>query len=233
MRYVADTDVRVPARDGAEPATTVWRPAAAGAYPVLLARTPYGRDDPGLFANPKLPDLEPLLRAGYAVAVQDVRGTGGSSGDFVPFECDADDGVDTVSWLTGRPWCDGTVGGWGGSYMGMALWLTAARAPRRVTGDRAGPELRRPLPRLVFDGRRAVAQHPPRLVVAHVRGGRGGGLRGLAAIDHCRSITTPGLHIGGPAGWGDHPSWERDVGPVVRELLAGEAVTVRLVPAPA
>jgi uncharacterized protein len=129
MRWIFDTDVSVPTRDGFQLATNVWRPADERAYPVLLARTPYDKNDPGLSANPKLPDVISLLAAGYAVVVQDIRGTGNSTGDFVPHQADGDDGVDTLAWLARQPWCDGRVGGWGGSFMGMAQWLTAAHDP--------------------------------------------------------------------------------------------------------
>jgi uncharacterized protein len=124
-----DDDVAVPMRDGVRLATTIWRPASTGVHPVLLVRTPYGKDDMGLYGNTKAPDVLALLRAGYAVAAQDVRGTSRSPGELVPHAAEADDGVDTIAWLAAQPWCDGRIGTWGGSYQGMAQWHAAAAAP--------------------------------------------------------------------------------------------------------
>lgn len=124
-----DDAVAVPMRDGVLLATTVWRPASTGTFPALLVRTPYGKDDIGLYGNTKAPDVLALLRAGYAVVAQDVRGTAGSPGVLVPHAAEADDGVDTIAWLAAQPWCDGRIGTWGGSYQGMAQWHTAAAAP--------------------------------------------------------------------------------------------------------
>ena len=133
MTFTVDVDVPVPMRDGTALATNVWRPEGPGPFPVLLLRTPYGKDDAGTFGNPKLPDVFALVDAGYAVVAQDVRGTGRSPGTFVPHADEARDGTDTLVWLTGQPWCDGAVGMWGGSYMGIAQWQAAV-------GD--GPGLR-------------------------------------------------------------------------------------------
>ncbi|MEC3997097.1 CocE/NonD family hydrolase [Actinacidiphila sp. DG2A-62] len=43
MSLYIETNVAVPMRDGVTLATDLWRPAGIGPWPVLLARTPYGR----------------------------------------------------------------------------------------------------------------------------------------------------------------------------------------------
>src|SRR5918998_57505 len=127
MTFVVEVDVPVPMRDGVALATNVWRPEDQGPFPVLLVRTPYGKDDAGTFGNPKLPDVFALVEAGYAVVAQDVRGTSRSPGTFVPNAHEGSDGVDTLEWLAGQSWCDGAVGMWGGSYMGFTQWQAAVR----------------------------------------------------------------------------------------------------------
>jgi putative CocE/NonD family hydrolase len=127
MTFVVEVDVPVQMRDGVALATNVWRPEGPGPFPVLLVRTPYGKDDAGTFGNPKLPDVFALVEAGYAVVAQDVRGTSRSPGTFVPHAHEGADGVDTLEWLAGQPWCDGAVGMWGGSYMGFTQWQAAVR----------------------------------------------------------------------------------------------------------
>lgn len=129
MTLAVDIGVRIPVRDGIGLAATVWRPQDSEPLPALLMRTPYGKDSADLLGNPKLPDVLVLAKAGYAVVVQDVRGTGNSDGEFVPHGADADDGLDTLAWLADQPWCDGRVGTWGASYMGIAQWQSAAHHP--------------------------------------------------------------------------------------------------------
>lgn len=129
MSLSIETDVAVPMRDGVELATDLWRPAGAGPWPVLLARTPYGRTSTAHLGNPKLPDIRVLVDGGYLVVVQDVRGTGGSPGLFEPHRFDRDDTVDTLAWIAGQTWCDGGVGMWGASYMGFPQWQAAAQTP--------------------------------------------------------------------------------------------------------
>ncbi|MCX2946806.1 CocE/NonD family hydrolase [Lentzea sp. NEAU-D7] len=127
MTFRVDVDVAVPMRDGVSLATNVWRPEKPGPFPVLLVRTPYGKDDAGTYGNPKLPDVFAFVGAGYAVVAQDVRGTSRSPGVFVPNVHEGRDGADTLAWLVEQPWCDGAVGMWGGSYMGFTQWLAAVR----------------------------------------------------------------------------------------------------------
>ncbi|ANZ41690.1 X-Pro dipeptidyl-peptidase [Lentzea guizhouensis] len=125
MSFSVDVDVAVPMRDGISLTTNVWRPDGPGPFPVLLIRTPYGKDDAGTYGNPKLPDVFAFVEAGYAVVAQDVRGTSRSPGTFEPGTHEGHDGDDTLTWLAEQPWCDGNVGMWGGSYMGFTQWLAA------------------------------------------------------------------------------------------------------------
>jgi putative CocE/NonD family hydrolase len=129
MKVTVDTSVQITMRDGVRLAATTWRPHGSDPVPVLLARTPYGKDKADFLGNPKLPDVLALVEAGYSVVVQDVRGTGSSDGEFMPHAEDASDGAETLRWLASQPWCDGRVGTWGGSYMGIAQWQAAVDTP--------------------------------------------------------------------------------------------------------
>ncbi|MBE3015441.1 CocE/NonD family hydrolase [Microbispora sp. NEAU-D428] len=113
-------------RDGVRLAATVWLPEPRGRHPVLLARTPYGRGPygPGLRL-----DVTRLLSAGYAVMVQDVRGTGESEGDLRFLTGEAADGHDTVTWAARQAWCDGQAGRFGDSYLGIAQLLAVSERP--------------------------------------------------------------------------------------------------------
>lgn len=117
-----DRGVRVPMSDGTQLVADVFRPARPGRYPVVVLRTPYGRERRGA-------DATPLAEAGYAVVVQDVRGRYGSGGDFYPFRNEARDGFDTVEWAAEQAWSTGAVGLAGASYAGFAQTLAAREAP--------------------------------------------------------------------------------------------------------
>ena len=110
---------RVPMRDGAVLTADVVTPAN-GPTPTLLVRTPYGR--PG---SRMTSDLVGLADQGWSVVVSDVRGRGGSTGEFDPFHQEIEDGVDTIDWVARQPWCDGRVAMAGGSYRGAVQWLAA------------------------------------------------------------------------------------------------------------
>lgn len=129
MGLCIDTDVAVPMRDGVALATDLWRPAGSGPWPVLLARTPYGRTSTAHLGNPKLPDIRALVDSDYLVVVQDVRGTGQSPGRMEPHRFDQSDTVDTLAWIAGQAWCDGRAGMWGASYMGFPQWQAATQGP--------------------------------------------------------------------------------------------------------
>jgi len=129
MRYSVDVDVPVSMRDGAKLATNIWRPEVGSPVPVLLVRNPYGKQDLVSYTITS-PNIFTLVEAGYAIAVQDARGTFASEGTFVPHVDDAADGRDTVAWLVDQDWCDGSVGSWGPSYLGFVQWQTASTGVR-------------------------------------------------------------------------------------------------------
>lgn len=118
-------------RDGARLATDWYPPVAAAGdgpterVPVVLIRTPYDKDRQNR-AMERWKDC--LVRNGYVVAVQDMRGfyaskdarrTGGAQYD----------GYDTIEWLAKQPWCNGQVGMMGFSHLGAAQYEAAVTAP--------------------------------------------------------------------------------------------------------
>jgi len=104
-------------RDGVKLATDVWRQEGPVVpRPVVLRRTPYGRNADSEYVN-----LAMMLN--YVLVSQDVRGRGGSEGDFLPFFDDAHDGADTATWLTTMPFCDGKISTFGGSAEGIVQMM--------------------------------------------------------------------------------------------------------------
>ena len=116
-------DVMVAMRDGVRLATTVYLPEGSGPWPVVLARTPYGRAQTGASSSAR------YNGAGYAWVIQDQRGRFDSEGVYQPHEVEMADGYDTVEWAAREPWSNGRVGITGASALGIAANLAAAAAP--------------------------------------------------------------------------------------------------------
>lgn len=119
--------VQVPMRDGVELATEVWLPVGVESAPTLVMRSPYGKQMLLMHAFPLQPSIFRLVDAGYAVVLQDVRGVFASGGALEPVKNEGDDGEDTIAWVRQQTWCDGEVGMYGVSYLGMTQWAVAAR----------------------------------------------------------------------------------------------------------
>jgi len=112
--------------DGITLVSDHYYPDGEGPWPTLLMRQPYGRDIAStvVYAHP----VE-FARYGYHVAIQDVRGRGGSEGAFYPFRNEGRDGAETIAWLRGHTASNGRIGMYGFSYQGATQLLAAAEQP--------------------------------------------------------------------------------------------------------
>lgn len=121
-------DFNVPSkmRDGKILYANIFRPDEPGHYPVVLTRTPYGKDY--MTGFPYL-DIVRFAKCGYIVIVQDVRGRGSSEGEWKPYVNEARDGYDSVEWTAKIEGSNGKVGMWGFSYLGYAQWAAALLKP--------------------------------------------------------------------------------------------------------
>ncbi|WP_214324643.1 CocE/NonD family hydrolase [Nonomuraea sediminis] len=126
-------DVAAPMRDGTMLRADVHRPPGPGPFPVLLRRTPYGKQAFAGLASE-------LAARGYLVVVQDIRGRHASDGAWVwafaetAQRVEAEDGFDTVEWAARLPDADGRVGAFGHSYDAWASWRLAAERPPSLRG---------------------------------------------------------------------------------------------------
>lgn len=118
------TEYKVAVRDGVKLATDVTLPEGPGPWPVILTRTPYGKSR-GAMINAGID----FVAHGYAAVVQDCRGRYQSEGTFGTFEHEPTDGFDTIAWIAQQPWCDGNVGMFGVSAMGITANFAAMTAP--------------------------------------------------------------------------------------------------------
>ena len=101
VSYEHDTVVVM--RDGIKLYADIFRPDAAGKFPVLLQRTPYDKNYGTEFG------LKAAAR-GYVVIIEDVRGRYASEGEWYPFKNEMNDGYDTVEWAAALPYSTGKVG---------------------------------------------------------------------------------------------------------------------------
>lgn len=97
----------LPMQDAIRLATVVIRPRTEGRVPALMVRTPY--QDPhshqlgyGVFRR--------AFASGWAVVIQNERGTGWSDGPYSVIGHGASDCADTLTWVAGQDWSNGSVG---------------------------------------------------------------------------------------------------------------------------
>lgn len=135
-------DVMVPMRDGVHLAVDIFLPHDDGAYPALLAMSPYGKNNQRQLLPQPLPGpltdacieagwTDDIVGRGFAHVVACTRGTGQSEGTFYSMysEQESLDGYDLVEWIAAQDWCDDQVGMLGISYFGTAQLVVASSAP--------------------------------------------------------------------------------------------------------
>jgi uncharacterized protein len=112
--------------DGTTLLSDLYRPSTPGRYPALILRLPYNKNAAQAYTY-----LHPIwyARHGYLVIIQDSRGRWHSEGNFYPLRDEARDGYETVEWAASLPSCNGAVGLYGFSYVGLSQMLTAAEQP--------------------------------------------------------------------------------------------------------
>ncbi len=139
---ICDRDIAVPMRDGIKLVIDVYRPAAAGAYPVLLAFGGHSKEIQG----PEIPEEFPpqpawsslwvghmeagdtrfFVSRGYVHVVGSPRGMHKSE-DGGSREWDS---YDLLEWIARQPWCDGNVGMIGiGAFAAEQFKLAKQRSP--------------------------------------------------------------------------------------------------------
>jgi putative CocE/NonD family hydrolase len=122
--FEVDHSLRITMPDGVTLAGSLYLPKGRSApLATVLVRSPYGRLDyvesyeAGIF----------FARHGYAVLVQDLRGTGDSQGELLPWRDADSDGAATLDWIARQTWSNGKVGTFGCSALGETQLVLARR----------------------------------------------------------------------------------------------------------
>ena len=111
-------------RDGTRLATDVYLPDSLDErVPAILVRLPYDKNSRYVFFD-KI--AERATARGYAMVVQDVRGKFRSEGTTLGWVHEANDGYDSIDWVSKQPWCNGIVGMFGDSYYGFTQWAAVS-----------------------------------------------------------------------------------------------------------
>ena len=139
MRGVqVDHSLRLRMPDGVELAASLYRPREfTDRLATVLILLPYGRQD---YAEAYYNALF-FASEGYAVLVQDLRGTGNSGGEQLPWRDAANDGAVTLDWIARQDWSNGKVGTFGCSALGETQLVLGARqhpAHRALVASGAG-----------------------------------------------------------------------------------------------
>jgi putative CocE/NonD family hydrolase len=99
----------------------------------------------GFFTNSLGFPLIHLVKAGYAVALVSVRGTGDSGGCFeFGGRNEQKDAKLLVEWLARQPWSNEKIAMGGYSYMSYTSWQAAVQAPEALKATITGGELTHP-----------------------------------------------------------------------------------------
>lgn len=123
-------------RDGVKLALDVYLPEGPDRperLPVVVILTPYYRrfKVTGAGAEPA-PNIaiyrDMFVPRGYALVTVDVRGTGASFGTRDCFRSprERDDHREIAEWIVAQPWCSGSIGSTGISYLGAAACFLAS-----------------------------------------------------------------------------------------------------------
>ena len=129
--FSTERSIEIPMSDGIKLKAELWLPDLVGSFPVLLERTPYNRKE-------IIKMHRHLVDSGYAVLVQNLRGTVGSEGKWEVFGSDSwggpgkQDGIDTVEWIKQQKWCNGKIGLMGFSASAISAQLLLASRPEGV-----------------------------------------------------------------------------------------------------
>jgi predicted acyl esterase len=146
-----EKSIKVKMRDGIKLNVNIYRPEAAGKYPVIFSMTPYGIDNHNLYNSVfgkinnwnlghmdlsdetmfEAPDPGYWVPKGYVVINIDMRGQGLSEGFFFNATEQNNDWYDIMDWAVDQEWSTGDCAISGVSFLCMTQWnlLSTGQTP--------------------------------------------------------------------------------------------------------
>ncbi|OJJ46081.1 hypothetical protein ASPZODRAFT_2051812 [Penicilliopsis zonata CBS 506.65] len=148
---ILDRDVAIPMRDGVVLYADIFRSVESDQsekVPAIIPWSPYGKTGTGTqhydnmapfraglpldktsgYEKFEAPDPAEWVQRGYAIVNVDARGINRSGGEVVFWgQQEAEDIYDTIDWLAKQPWCNGSVGMAGNSWLSIAQVNYASR----------------------------------------------------------------------------------------------------------
>ena len=109
--------------------TVVMLPTREGRFPIVVCRSPYVQNTEGMaeddIVQDRLRAYSAWLERGYAVVFQHCRGQGKSTGAFVPYIHEREDGLALRAWIREQSFYMGELYLVGGSYTASLHYTTA------------------------------------------------------------------------------------------------------------
>ena len=109
--------------------TMIALPEKGGKFPTVICRSPYVQNTSGLSENDLTHDFlrsyTSFIERGYAVVFQHCKGCGKSTGNFVPYIHEREDGLMLREWIRSCTFYNGELFLLGGSYTASLHYATA------------------------------------------------------------------------------------------------------------
>lgn len=118
--YTIQDTVLIPTKSGIDiSAIIVRKKTNSKPLPAILFYTTYDQGTGDAIFGKRSADRDYVGIVAYA------RGIRTDINNYKPYENEGTDIYDIIDWVSKQPWCNGTVGMFGGSYTGFSQWATA------------------------------------------------------------------------------------------------------------
>lgn len=118
--YTIQDSVLIPTKSGIDiSAIIVRKKTNTNPLPVILFYTTYYQGSGDAIFGKRSADRDYVGIVAYA------RGIRTDINNYKPYENEATDIYDIIEWISNQPWCNGSIGMFGGSYTGFSQWATA------------------------------------------------------------------------------------------------------------
>ncbi len=118
--YIIQDNVLIPTKSGIDiSAIIVRKKTNTSPLPVILFYTTYHQGSGDVIFGKRSADRDYMGIVAYSRGIRtDIK-------NYKPYENEATDIYDIIDWISKQPWCNGSIGMFGGSYTGFSQWATA------------------------------------------------------------------------------------------------------------